>query len=172
MAKKGAQFGIVIGFFSSIVYLIIAIAVAILHGTISAPWVFEGETPLSLLQWAIQTFSGAGLILTIACAVTGLIFGNNLTIAKDIPSRKQFTSASIKFCGWIVSPMFIFSIMFIFYPILSGFVSVFHPRVLEVFVWPVLPSIIYFLDGILISNYLYSYSQMQFELTNDTFSAS
>lgn len=164
--QKGTQIGIIIGFFSFIVFILIAIAVAILHGYISTPWVFEEETPLSLVQWAIQTFWGIGLLLTTACTVTGSIFGKNLAIAKDIPSRKKFISASITFCGLIVSPVIIFSVIFIFYPVLSGFVSIFYPRVLEMLLWPFLPSIIYFLDGILICNYLYS--QMQFELTNDS----
>lgn len=166
MAQKGAQIGIIIGFFSSIAYLLIALAVAVLHGYINAPWIFEDETPLSLFQWAIQTFSGTGLLLTIASAVTGSIFGNNLARAKDIPSREKFISASITLCGLIVSPILICSVIFVFYPVLSGFVSIFYPRVLEMLMWPLIPSIIYFLDGILISNYLYS--RMQFELKNDS----
>ena len=164
--RKGAQIGIIIGGFSFIVYLLIAMAVALLHGYISAPWVFEEETTLSLLQWAIRTFSGTGLLLTIACTVTGSIFGNNLDVAKDIPSREKFINTSVTFCGWIVSPVFILSAIFILYPMLSGFVSIFHPRILEMFVWPFLPSIMYIIDGFLISNHLYS--QMQFELTDDT----
>lgn len=170
MAQKGAQIGMFIGFFSSVAYLLIAIAVAILHGYISAPWVFEDETPLSLLQWAIQSFSGTGLLLTIACAITGLIFGNNLAKAKDIPSRNKFIRACITLCALIVSPVLICSVIFIFYPVLSGYVSIFYPRVLEMLVWPFLPSIIYLLDGILIGNYLYS--QLQFELANDSSPAS